>query len=167
MKRLFFINGTMGVGKTATGTALLRLLPKCVFLDGDWCWNMHPFVVNDETKAMVEENICYLLANFLKCSAYENVVFCWVMHEEDILHRILSRLSLENVGLYKFSLVCTEQTLLERLSKDIDNGFRTEGVIPRSLSRLGLYVSMDTIKIDVTNLDLKQAAAEILAHVWN
>jgi hypothetical protein len=89
------------------------------------------------------------------------------MHEEDILHRILSRLSLENVGLYKFSLVCTEQALLERLSKDIDNGFRTEDVIPRSLSRLGLYVSMDTIKIDVTNLDPKQAAAEILAHVWN
>lgn len=76
MKRLFLINGTMGVGKTATGKELLDLLPNCAFLDGDWCWDMNPFVVNQETKSMVEDNIVYILNNFLKCSVYENIVFC-------------------------------------------------------------------------------------------
>jgi len=38
MKNLIFINGTMGVGKTTTSKILLKLLPECVFLDGDWCY---------------------------------------------------------------------------------------------------------------------------------
>lgn len=92
MKRLIFIGGTMGVGKTAVCRELQRTLPGNVFLDGDWCWDAAPFVVNAETKAMVLDNICYLLQNFLDCSAYENVIFCWVMHQEEIVRQILSEL---------------------------------------------------------------------------
>jgi broad-specificity NMP kinase len=50
MKNLIFINGTMGVGKTTTSLELKKILPKCVFLDGDWCWDMSPFIVTEETK---------------------------------------------------------------------------------------------------------------------
>lgn len=42
MKRLYVLCGAMGVGKSATGRALRDLLPDCAFLDGDWCWDMHP-----------------------------------------------------------------------------------------------------------------------------
>lgn len=78
------IGGTMGVGKTTVCQQLKRDLPDSVFLDGDWCWDASPFQVTDETKAMVLDNICHLLNNFLKCSAYENIIFCWVMHEQQI-----------------------------------------------------------------------------------
>ena len=61
MKTLYFISGTMGVGKTAVSQQLKKDLPKSVFLDGDWCWDSDPFQVTDETKAMVTDNICYLL----------------------------------------------------------------------------------------------------------
>jgi len=44
MKNLIFINGTMGVGKTATSRELQKLLSNCVFLDGDWCWDMSPLL---------------------------------------------------------------------------------------------------------------------------
>ena len=91
MKRLFIIGGSMGVGKTAACNILKTKLENSVFLDGDWCWDAHPFIVNDETKAMVMDNICYLLNNFLKCSAYDNIVFCWVLHEQNILDDLLSR----------------------------------------------------------------------------
>lgn len=37
MKTLYFISGPMGVGKTAVSRELLRTLPRCAFLDGDWC----------------------------------------------------------------------------------------------------------------------------------
>ena len=37
MKTLYFINGAMGVGKTAVSRALQKMLPDCAFLDGDWC----------------------------------------------------------------------------------------------------------------------------------
>ena len=76
MKDLYIIGGTMGAGKTATSRALKARLVACVFLDGDWCWDMHPFQVTEETKRMVMDNICYLLNNFIGCSAYQNIVFC-------------------------------------------------------------------------------------------
>lgn len=155
----------MGVGKTATGKELLSLLPKCAFLDGDWCWEMNPFVVNSETKNMVEDNISYVLNNFLKCSEYENIVFCWVMHEDHIARQILSRLNLQKAIVYKISLICSKQSLIERLSKDVENGIRKRDVIARSVSRLGNYALMDTIKIDVSNIDAKQAAQQIIMQI--
>ena len=72
MKTLYLIGGTMGVGKTTVSQQLKQDLPNSVFLDGDWCWDASPFQVTEETKAMVTDNICYLLNSFLHCSAYEN-----------------------------------------------------------------------------------------------
>ena len=76
MKNLYLIGGTMGVGKTTVCQSLKRLLPKAVFLDGDWCWDADPFVVTEETKAMVMDNICHVLNNFIHCTEYENIIFC-------------------------------------------------------------------------------------------
>ena len=66
-------------------------LENSVFLDGDWCWDMHPFAVTKEKKRMVVENIVFMLNNFLRCSAYEHVVFCWVMHEQAIIGRVAAK----------------------------------------------------------------------------
>ena len=105
MKRLIFVNGTMGAGKTATCRELKKLLPPCAFLDGDWCWDMEPFQVTEETKAMVQENIAFLLGQFLRCPAYETVIFCWVMHQEAIIRELLSRLDTHGVQVRVFTLL--------------------------------------------------------------
>ena len=97
MKRLYMIGGPMGVGKTAACRQLQQLLDRSVFLDGDWCWDMEPFQVTAETKAMVQENIAFLLGQFLRCSAYETVIFCWVMHQRETIQELLARLPLEGV----------------------------------------------------------------------
>ena len=94
MKKLVLVNGTMGVGKTTVCSLLLKQLQPAVFLDGDWCWNMNPFIVNDETKEMVLKNISFVLNSFLGCSEYRYVIFCWVMHRPEILADLLSRLVL-------------------------------------------------------------------------
>jgi len=75
MKNLIFINGTMGVGKTATSRELQKLLSNCVFLDGDWCWDMSPFIVNDETKNMVIDNISYLIIIFFHAQCMKILFF--------------------------------------------------------------------------------------------
>ena len=163
MKNLILINGTTGVGKTTTRRELQKLLPQNVFFDGDWCWDMKPFIVTDETKKMVEDNICHILNNFIDCSELKNIIFCWVMHEEYIVENILSGLHLENTNVYKVSLICSEQALIKRLMKDVDNGKRKIDIIERSLMRLNNYLSMDTLKIDVSNIDSEQAAQQIVS----
>lgn len=104
MKRLYIIGGPMGVGKTTVSRMLRDKLPKSVFLDGDWCWDMSPFQVTEETKKLAIDNICFLLGNFLRCTVFENIIFCWVLHEQRTIDEILSRLDLSGCEVKKFPL---------------------------------------------------------------
>ena len=151
----------MGVGKTAVSQQLKNDLPNSVFLDGDWCWDASPFQVTEETKAMVTDNICFLLNNFLHCSAYENIIFCWVMHEQFIIDSIVERLNTENCIVKCISLMTDEATLRKRLEADVNAGTRTEDVIERSVARISKYQSLNTIKIDTVNKTIKQVADKI------
>ena len=164
MKTLYMIGGTMGVGKTAVSQQLKKDLANSVFLDGDWCWDASPFKVTEETKAMVTANICCLLNNFLRCSAYENIIFCWVMHEQYIIDSIIERLNTEECRIICISLIADETTLRNRLESDVNAGKRTKDVIERSFERISKYHSLDTIKIDTVNKTIQQVADEI-AHL--
>jgi hypothetical protein len=165
MKNLIIVGGTMGVGKTATCRELQKVLPGNVFLDGDWCWDMHPFVVNGETKAMVNNNIARLLNGFLACSEFENVIFCWVLHEQHILDDLINALNLDDCTTHWFSLVSTEQALVERLSRDMAAGRRYGDVTERSVARIPLYEDLDTVKIDVSTISPADAARRITEHM--
>ncbi len=147
MKNLYIIGGTMGVGKTAVCQRLKTRLDKAVFLDGDWCWDAHPFVVNEQTKTMVLQNITFLLRQFIACDAYQNVVFCWVMHQQGIIDCILNGLDLHGVNVKCISLICTADELKKRLTKDVECGIRQPDVIERSIARLPLYDGLDTVKV--------------------
>lgn len=164
MKRLFLIGGAMGIGKTSVCQRLKKELGNAVFLDGDWCWDANPFQVNNETKRMVVDNICYLLNNFICCSAYDNVIFCWVMHEQSIIDNIISRLDLTGCDVKTISLICRNDVLVERLEKEIKAGVRQEDVLARSIERLPLYDTLNTQKIDVSDLSIEEIA-EIIAAV--
>ncbi len=162
MKALYLIGGPMGVGKTTVCQALKRLLPNSVFLDGDWCWDADPFQVTPETKAMVMDNICHTINNFLACSAYENVIFGWVMDRPSILDELKSRLELTGVEVHAVSLVCTPEQLAERLARDVARGLRTPDVVDRSLQRLPLYDALDTYKVDTTGRTVEEVAEGIV-----
>lgn len=153
----------MGVGKTAVCQLLKRKLPKAVFLDGDWCWDSDPFQVNGETKEMVMRNIAFLLNQFIHCSAYENVIFCWVMDKQSIIDAILSNVDQTNCITETVSLTCSADTLKERLEKDISNGVRSEDVLERSVARIPLYDKLSTLKIDTNNRSLDEIADSIAA----
>ena len=136
-------------------------------MDGDWCWNMNPFVVSEENKEMVLDNICYLLKSFLNNTGYEYVIFCWVIHQEDIFEQLLMRLKGLEFELHKISLICSVQTLTSRLQNDVEAGIRNQDVIERSFPRLALYHDMDTQKVDVSDITAEQAAIEIKQLVGN
>ena len=161
MKNLYIIGGTMGVGKTAVSQQLKSDLSNSVFLDGDWCWDANPFQVTNETKAMVTDNICYLLNNFLHCSAYENVIFCWVMHQQSIIDSILEKLDTQNCEVKCISLIADESSLHKRLNTDVERGIRAEDVIERSVARIPLYQTLNTIKIVTNEKTVAMIANEI------
>lgn len=162
MKRLILINGTMGVGKTAVCRELLPLLQPGVFLDGDWCWNMEPFQVTEETRQMVMENCAFLLRQFLHCSAYETILFGWVMHLESIQRDLLSRLLPGgDWELYLFTLRASDSVLQKRLEQDVQAGLRKRDVIRRSLERQELYASMRTVPVQTDGMSPAEAAGWI------
>ncbi len=158
---LIFINGTMGAGKTTVSRALKNKLAPCAFADGDNLWEMSPFLVNEKTKAMVLHNIAAVLAGFLDSGVFENVLFCWVMHEESIVKEILSRLNGRAFDFSLFTLQCDHKTLEARLQKDIGQNVRTQGVLARSAERASHYGAMLSAKIDVSRLTPEAAAKKI------
>lgn len=158
MKKLIIINGVPGIGKTTVCKELYKLILGSVWLDGDWCWMMNPFIVTEENKRMVEDNINFLLRNYLNNSSYKYIIFNWVIGSEKIFEIILRRLEDLEFQLYKISLICSPESLKERMMKD----GREEEQIENSINILNFYKSMDTYKIDTTNMSVEDVVNKIL-----
>lgn len=157
MKHVYLIGGPMGIGKSTICNQLNQDLDHSVFLDGDWCWNMDPFVVNQDTKNMVLDNITHCLNNFIHTPGIENIIFCWVMHKQDIIDQIIQKLDTEGVDIHLISLICEKEELIKRMLIDR----RDNQTIRKSLQYLELYKDLDTQKIDVTTLDVQKAIDKI------
>lgn len=157
MKHVYLIGGPMGIGKSTICNQLNQDLDHSVFLDGDWCWNMDPFIVNQDTKNMVLDNITHCLNNFIHTPGIENIIFCWVMHKQDIINQIIQKLDTEGVDIHLISLICEKEELIKRMLINR----RDNQTIRKSLQYLELYKDLDTQKIDVTTLDVQKTIDKI------
>ena len=164
-KTLLLVNGPMGAGKSAVCRELLELLRPGAYLDGDWCWMTRPFQVTEESRAMVMDNITALLGRFLRSPALQYVIFGWVMHQEEIARTILRRLDLMDTVVARYTLLCSPETLRERIEKDIAAGLRTLDAAERSLAYLPLYEGQPTTKIMTDRLTPSQPAMAIAAQI--
>ena len=162
-KKLIIVNGTSCTGKTAVCRNLYKKIHRCVWLDGDWCWMMNPWpqTIPEESKRMVEDNITHLLRNFLTHPYFDYVVFCWVIHHEFIFNLILDPLKDLEFELIKVTLTCSEEELRSRIC-DNDSRSPDETWVQDAIQRLKMYDSMNTIKIDTTNLTVEETANQIL-----
>lgn len=161
MKQLIVINGTMGVGKSATCRALLKQLTNAVWLDGDWCWMMNPWKITEENKRMVEGNIVHLLNAYLQNTEFDYIIFSWVLHHESILPSLLARVDNHPYELHQITLTCVEDALRRRMLQD----HREEAAIQSAISRLPLYEKMSTRKIDTSDLGIDETIKKILSMI--
>lgn len=155
----------MGVGKTTVGQYLVeKKLKNAVFLDGDWCWYLNPFIVNEENKVMVRKNICFLLNSFIANSTIENIVFVWVMHQQQIVDDLLKELN-GSFNFYSFSMISSKEALSKCFLIDVKNGVRDLKNLENALDRIDLYKDLNSVKIDVTNLTVEQTAKKIETYI--
>lgn len=168
MKKLIFIGGTTAVGKTTTLWELQKELPRTAFLDADWCWTQGPdWNRSDENVKMAEENMSFLLNNFLKNPNFDNVIFTWVLNRKDTHDNLLKSLKYP-FKLYNFSLIANEQTIrARRESRNQKRGgeisdIEFENQVAQSMKRMADYKDLDTTKIDVSTLTPKQICTEII-----
>ncbi|MBO7332963.1 MAG: AAA family ATPase [Alphaproteobacteria bacterium] len=161
MKKLIIINGPMGIGKTAVCQELKHLITPCFYLDGDWAWMMEPFTVTEENKEMVIQNIRFLLQNYIENDFAQNVLFSWVIPQEEIFDLITDELTTDDFKVVKITLIASENSLIRRIEQDITLGRRKKECLEKSIAYLDNYKSMKTHKIMTDNKTPLQIAKEI------
>ncbi len=155
--KVIIINGPMGVGKTTIGKYIAEKYEGTAFIDGDWCFDLHPFVGNRETKTMAIDNILHLVDNYRKCSICKMIVLVWLMDEQWVYQKIADGISDLGLEVKSAVLVCDKNNLIDRWKNDKKCEWRTEEWLEVSLTSL-LYFSSLENRIDTSDLTVDLAA---------
>ena len=122
MKKLILISGSPCVGKTAVGMRLFERYDNSAYLDGDWCWCVHPFSVTDRRLRNGDRSMSFVLSNYLN-SDFGHVFFASVvLTDPRIRGGILNGITAEQYSVIGFTLTCSEETLKKRHDKRGDKG---------------------------------------------
>lgn len=159
--KVIILNGPMGVGKTTVGKYIADRIPETAFIDGDWCMDIHPFVGNQETKAMAVDNILHMIGNYLKCSVCGMVVLVWLMDDSWVIQRIMDGIAALKAEVKYVTLVCNKETLLKRWECDRICSWRTDKWLNVSLKSLSQFANMDNA-LDTSGLSVEQIADLII-----
>ena len=141
--KVIILNGPMGVGKTTVGKYIADHHPGTAFIDGDWCLDIHPFVGNQETKAMAVDNILHMIGNYQKCSVCSMVVLVWLMDEPWVIQKITQGLSAMQAEVKNVTLVCSRENLITRWKDDHDCEWRTDEWLEASRKSLPRFAVME------------------------
>jgi predicted ABC-type ATPase len=160
LTKLIIINGAPGVGKSTVGSLLLSKLNNSAFLDGDSVWRINPFEVNEKTKNIVDQNIAFVLRNYIE-AGYEYVILAWVLHRQTIIDRLLSKLNDFKLKVYVFTLVADEETLVDRVRADA----KTQRDHEIAKDRLRQSLELRSKKLDTTVLEPDEIVDVILEAV--
>ena len=121
-QKLILISGSPCVGKTAAGTRLFESYDNSAYLDGDWCWCVHPFSVSDGRLRNGDKSMSFVLSNYLQ-SGFDYVFFTSVvLTDGQIRQGILNGITAGNFETVAFTLTCSEETLKKRHDKRGDPG---------------------------------------------
>ena len=159
MKKLIFVCGASGIGKSTICKALYPKIQQTAFVDSDHCRMINPFEFSDELKMVIENNMTTLLINYLKCSVISNIIFLYGFHgpRKQIFDNIMSNISQTGI-LYKFIpiiLECEIEENIRRARKDGRNEQRIKYGIEASRA---IYNQYDYRRLDITHLNVDEAA---------
>ena len=77
-QKLIILSGSPCVGKSTAGDLLFQMYENSAYLDGDWCWCVNPFKLDDPRLREGDRSMSAVLSNYLRLS-FDYVVFCSVV----------------------------------------------------------------------------------------
>ena len=163
MKKLIFICGASGIGKSTICSKLYRKMNNSAFVDSDYCRMIYPFEFSDELKAIVEDNMATMLINYLKCSSIENIIFLYGFHvpRKQLFSNIMTKLA-DTVIPYAFVPVILECELEENIRRARNDG-RDETRIKFGIENSrDVYNPYDYSRLDITHLTVDEAVGKII-----
>lgn len=161
MKKLIFICGANGIGKTTICKQILYKVSGSAYVDSDTLRMINPNVLDDRTIPTIAANIACLIKNYLICPAVENVLFSYGFHgrRKEVFSIVMK--SLENIR-YKFCpilLECEESENIRRMKcDDRDEERICRGV---EISRKA-FDGIDYPRLDVTFFTAEKSAEIII-----
>lgn len=159
------INGPMGVGKTTVGKYIADLHPGTAFIDGDWCLDLHPFVGDQETKAMAVDNILHMIKNYKNCSVCQMIVLVWLIDEEWVYQHIIDGICALHLKPVSVTLLRSEEQLIQRWRQDKTCEWRIDQWLEISLKSLPYFSALENC-IDTSRLSISETADRIVHHCF-
>ena len=157
-KILIVIRVSPCVGKTDAGTRLFESFDNSAYLDGDWCWCVHPFSVADSRLRNGDKSMSFILSNYLD-SDFEYVFFTSVvLTDPQIREGILKGITAKDYEVIAFTLTCSEETLKKRHDKRGDKG-------ETNYYWLHLLPCPGDIVIDTDNKSIRDIVKEMKKHI--
>ena len=157
-KKLILISGSPCVGKTAAGTRLFESYDNSAYLDGDWCWCVHPFSVEDPRLRNGDKSMSFVLSNYLD-SDFDFVFFTSVvLTDATIRESILNGITAKDYDVIGFTLTCSEETLKNRHDKRGDKG-------ETDYRWLHLPPGPGDIVIDTDDKGIREVVKEMKRHI--
>lgn len=163
---IVIINGSLGVGKTATAWALAEKFTESVMIDGDYIGAIFPKDYNDdEWTAYLYKTIAKLIS-FHQKNGFVNFVVNYVFENSEILAAFLKQLTKLDEEIKTFYLSCEAKEQRERIIKRNNSDLAWEleryGELNKALetSAVNAYIGF---RIDTS----KKTLEEVLEEIWN
>jgi hypothetical protein len=160
-KRIIFICGPNGVGKSSTGRELIRYIENSAFVDSDLCALRNPFI-STEGIDIGMQFMLFMLTKYLESSLYENIIWAYGFHGHRKANflEIMTELRALNIE-FKFIPIILTCDLDENIKRmQCDN--RDEARIDRAINNTRIiYNDYPLPSINTTKLTLTEAVYEI------
>jgi thymidylate kinase len=160
-KKLIFICGPNGVGKSSTGRELINYIENSAFVDSDLCALRNPFI-NPEGIDIGRQIMQFMLTKYMESSLYESIIWAYGFHGHRKVNFVEIMMELRQLNIefdfIPIILTCDLDENVKRMK--CDN--RDEARIDRAIKNTRIiYNAYPFSSIDTTKLTLKETVYEI------
>ena len=160
-KKLIFLCGPNGVGKSSTGREFVNHMEYSAFIDSDICALRNPFI-DPEGISLGKQFMQYMLSKYLESSQYKYIVWAYGFHGHRKSNFIKIMAALRELkaefDFMPIILTCDLDENIKRMKCDNRDEARIDGAIRNTRT---IYDEYPFPFVDITNLSIKETVDEL------